>query len=111
MFDLNDIDSIEECKKAVKRIVQVIASGKVPYRSPVFRVLGLIASTAEEREAFLDKIADQIDSIATDVSSIDSTLTFADLDEINSIKDAVNSLQNGQDELAKTLDEILSKLE
>jgi methyl-accepting chemotaxis protein len=111
VFDLNDIDSIEGCKRAIKKFVDAITGGKVPYRSPVFRALGVLASTAEERGAFLDKIAEQIDSIATDVSSIDSTLTFSDLDEIDSIKDSVSAIEKSQDELARTLDAIKDEVD
>jgi hypothetical protein len=89
VFDLNDIDSIEECRRAIKKFVDAIITGKVPYRSPVFRVLGVLASTVEERGAFLDKIAEQIDSIATDVTSI----------------------EKAQDELARTLDAIKDEVD
>jgi hypothetical protein len=111
VFDLNDIDSIEECKGSIRKIVQVILGGKVPYHSPVFRALGVVASTAEEREAFIGKIAEQIDSIATDVSSIETTLGLSDIDQIDGIKDAVNSIEKMVDGLRDDVTQILSKLE
>lgn len=106
VFDLNDIDSIEECKSELQKLVKVIVGGKVPYHSPVFRTLGLIASTAEEREGFLDKMASQIDSIATDVSTLETTLTLSDIDEIDSIKETVNSVEKGQAILERLLDDV-----
>ena len=111
VFDLSDIDSIEECKNAIKRIVQAIVIGGVPYHSPVYRALGLAASSPQEREAFLDKIAGQIDSIATDVSSIDGTLMFSDINEIDEIKDVVTSIEKTVDSLKEDISQILSKLE
>jgi archaellum component FlaC len=115
---LKNIDSIEECKEEIKKIVQVIASGKVKYSSPVFRTLGVAAATAEEKEGFLEKIAEQIDSIATDVSTVESTITMSDLDEIDSIKEAVTELEKSQDKLVRDVHDvrddirkILNKLE
>jgi hypothetical protein len=118
VFDLKNIDSIEECKEEIKKIVQVIASGKVKYSSPVFRTLGVAAATAEEKEGFLEKIAEQIDSIATDVSTVESTITMSDIDEIDSIKEAVTELEKSQDKLVRDVHDvrddirkILNKLE
>jgi len=111
VFDSSDMDSVEECKNSIRKIVEAILTGKVPYRSPVFRALGVIASSTEEQGAFLDKIADQIDSIATDVSSIDTTLTFSDIDEIDSIKDAMAEMSKVLDDLKDEVEKISSKLD
>ncbi|SRR5579862_529795 len=92
VFDLSDPDSNDECKRELKRYIAAIAGGRTEYSSPVFRTLGVAAATAEEKEGFLDTLADKVDSIASDVSSIESTLTLSDLDEIDSIKDDVETL-------------------
>jgi hypothetical protein len=117
-FDLNDIDSIEACKDEIKKYVRTISSGKVEYSSPVFRTLGVAAATAEEKEGFLEKIADQIDSIATDVSSVESTITMSDLDEIDAIKDLVVEVEKNQHDISRdvrnlreNVQKILDKLE
>jgi hypothetical protein len=117
VFDLNDPDSLSTCKDELKKFVQTIVSGKVPYNSPVFRTLSLAAATPEEKAGFLQQMADQIDSIATDVSSLDSTLTMSDIDQIDSIKDSVEELEKQQldilgrfDATDETLRKILKKL-
>jgi hypothetical protein len=92
-FDLSDLDSARSCKEELNKFVRVILKGDVKYSSPVFRTLGVAAATAEEKEGFLEKIADQIDSLATDVSSIETTITMSDLDSIDSIKDTVEGLE------------------
>ena len=103
VFDLSDPDSNDECKKELKRYISAITGGKSEYSSPVFRTLGVAAATAEEKEGFLDTLADKVDSLATDVSSlasdvssIETTLTLSDLDEIDSIKDGVEALMKAQ---------------
>jgi prophage DNA circulation protein len=100
-FDLNDIDSIEECKDEIRKYIRTISSGKVKYSSPVFRTLGVAAATAEEKEGFLEKIADQIDTIATDVSSVESTITMSDLDEIDTIKGVVVAVEKNQHDISR----------
>lgn len=117
VFDLSDLDSNKQCKDELKRTIASIMQGKVEYTSPVFRTLSVVAATAEEKEGFLETLADKVDGIANDVGSIESTLTFSDIDEIDSIKDGVEALMKaqlatsrGQDELKAMLKEILEKL-
>jgi len=82
IFNINDLDSVNECKQQLAKFVQEINRKKFEYSSPVFRVLGVAAATEEEQREFLDTMAGQIDSIASDVSSIELELGMADLDEI-----------------------------
>jgi hypothetical protein len=92
VFDLSDPDSMEACRAELKKFVQTISKGKAQYSSPVFRTLGIAAATDEEKEGFLEKIADQVDSIATDVSSLESEIMMSDLDQIDSMKDKISEL-------------------
>jgi len=80
-FDINDLDSISNCKQQLAKIIKDINRKKFEYSSPVFRVLGVAAATQQEREEFLETIAGQIDSIASDVSNIELELSMADSDE------------------------------
>jgi acetolactate synthase small subunit len=106
IFDLGDLESVEECKADINKVVQVIGRGKVQYSSPIYRALGLAAATAEEREAFIDTIAEQIESIATDVSSIETTLTMSDIDDLDGIGKNVTAIEKGQFELAKDVNDL-----
>jgi len=106
VFDVNDLDSINSCKDELKKVVRAISKG-VKYSSPVFRTLGVDAATAEEKEGFFEKIAEQVESIATDVSSIDTTISFSDLDEISSIKDGVEEMDKTLAERFDTIDRVL----
>ena len=81
-FDLADPDSVDDCKQQLTKVLKEMNRKKFQYSSPIFRVLGVAAATDEEREAFLETMADQIDSIATDVSSMESSLGTTDMDDI-----------------------------
>jgi hypothetical protein len=93
VFDLNDIDSITSCKGELRKFVNVILKGNVPYNSLVFRTLSVAAATAEEKEGFIEKISDQIESLATDVSSIETAIVMSDIDNIESINDTVKAIE------------------
>lgn len=105
-FDLNDLDSIKECKDELKRFMDTILKGKFEYTSPVFRTLGVAAATDEEKEDFLEKMADKMDSMADDVSSLETTISMAEIDRIDSIADDVSSLKEQADQTAQNLDSI-----
>jgi hypothetical protein len=111
VFDLLDPDSVEKCKNEIRKVVEAITSGKVPYHSPIFRALAIAATPPEEREKFLNQIAEQIDSIATDVSSIESTLTFSALDEIGDIQETVNSIEKSQGDMERALDDLKEEVQ
>jgi hypothetical protein len=104
VFDLNDLDSIKSCKEELKKFASVILNGNLEYSSLVFCTLGVAAATAEEKQGFLEKVADQIDSIATDISAIDTTITLSDIDSIDSIKDTVEALEKQNIAAAQRLD-------
>jgi hypothetical protein len=118
VFSLNDADSIASCRDELKSFVDVILKGKVQYSSPVFRTLGIEAATAEEREAFLEKMSEQIDSIAIDVDSMQNSIIISDIENIDTIKDEiVESIKEQHlatttrfDRTEKLLREILVKL-
>jgi hypothetical protein len=110
-INLQDLDSIEKCKSSVRKIVEAIGAGKVPYHSPVFRALAIAASPPGEREKFLDQIADQIESIAIDVSTMGDTLTFSDLDEISNIKESVDTIEKSQSSMERVLDDLKADIE
>jgi hypothetical protein len=80
--DLKDIADIEECKKSLARNVKEIAGKRFKYSSPVFRVLGVAAATAEDKEDFLETMADKLEAIASDVSSIEMGITTSDIDDV-----------------------------
>ena len=92
-FNLSDVASIDDCKQQLAKIIREINRRTFEYSSPIFRVLGVAAATDEERETFLETMADQINSIATDVSSIETDLTMADLSEITELKKEVYDIK------------------
>lgn len=103
--DLGDIESVSECKQTLVKIIQVMSRKKFEYSSPIFRVLGVAAATEEEKEEFLETMADQIDSIATDVSSID--LNVMSVDEIG---DTVGKLSRDVYDIKLDIQKILDRL-
>ena len=78
--------------------------GRFEYSSPVFRTLGVAAATAEEKEGFLEKLADTMNTVASDVSSIESTLTMSDIDQIDSISDSVSVVEEQGEKVSRKLD-------
>jgi hypothetical protein len=111
VFDLLDPESVDKCKNEIRKVVEAIGSGRVQYHSPVFRALAIAATSPEEREKFLNQIADQIDSIATDVSSIENTLTFSDIEEISDIKETVSSIEKNQSDMERVLDDLKDEVQ
>lgn len=118
VFDLSDPDSTNECKEELKKYVNTIEKGKFEYSSPVFRTLGVAAATAEEKEGFLEKLADTVNAVASDVSSIELTLTMSDIDQIDLISETVSALEEqGEkvtlklDAFGQTLKKILARLD
>lgn len=93
VFDLADPDSVNDCKLELTKVVKEMEKRKFEYSSPVFRVLGVAAATPEEKEGFLEKMADQIDTIASDVSGLETTLMMSDLDDIGDINSAIGDLK------------------
>jgi len=63
-------------------VIKEINRQNFEYNSPIFRVLGVAAATDEEREAFLETMADQISSIAVDVGSIEMGISGVDFSDI-----------------------------
>lgn len=106
VFDISDLDSIESCKGEISKVVTAIENGKVPYKSPVFRAIGAAAITNDERDAFLEKIVDQIDDIATDVTSIETAITFSDIDDIGKLRTEINNIEQHQYDLKRDLDNL-----
>jgi len=82
VVDLTDPDSVDDCKKELAKIIKETSRKAFKYSSPIFRVLGVAAATAEEKEDFLETMADQINAIATDVSSIETDISMLDVDDI-----------------------------
>lgn len=82
VVDLKDPDSVDDCKKELTKIVKETSRKSFKYSSPIFRVLGVAAATAEEKEDFLETMADQISAIATDVSSMETEISMLDVDDI-----------------------------
>lgn len=81
-FDLSDVVSIDDCKQQLAKVIKEIARKNFEYSSPIFRVLGVAAATDEERETFLETMADQLSAIASDISGIETDITMADFDGI-----------------------------
>jgi hypothetical protein len=81
--DVTDLADIDECKKMLARNIKEIERKGFQYSSPIFRVLGVAAATAEDKEQFLETMADKIESIASDISNIETEMTMSDLDEID----------------------------
>ena len=80
---------------------------KFEYSSPIFRVLGVAAATEEEKEEFLEKIADQIESIATDVSGIELKLGYTDLDDVDDkVGDVLQEVRGIKSDIEKILDHV-----
>ncbi len=75
------VDS-DHCQKELAKIVRETSRKSFKYSSPIFRVPGVAAATAEDKEDFLETIADQINSIATDVSSIETDISMLGVDDI-----------------------------
>ena len=76
VFDLSDPDLINDCKQELAEIVKEINRKKFEYSSPIFRVLGVAAATEEEKEGFLETMADQVNSITSDISSMETDLSM-----------------------------------
>jgi hypothetical protein len=108
VFDLSDPDSLNECKQEIAKIIKEMSRKKFEYSSPIFRVLGVAAATNEEREAFLETMADQINSIATDVSSMESSISLADFD---AIEERVGVLSKDAYDMKLDIRRILDRLE
>jgi hypothetical protein len=103
VFDLSDPDSVNDCKVELSKVVKEMEKRKFEYSSPVFRVLGVAAATPEEKEGFLEKMADQIDTIASDVSGIETTLTMSDIDNID---DIIKNTDEMKDDIKKILEHL-----
>jgi hypothetical protein len=115
VFDITDPESINACRQELRRYLKEIGKKKFSYTSPVFRVLGVAAATAEQKEDFLETIADQISSIASDVSSIEFDVGFIE-SEISSanlaaLEDMVEELKSELSDVKGQVGEILGKLE
>jgi hypothetical protein len=80
--DMTDPADVDACKKALARNVKEIERKGFTYSSPIFRVLGIAAATPEDKEDFLETLADKVESIATDISSIETEITMSDFDEV-----------------------------
>jgi len=93
IFDIEDLDSIDGCKRELAKNIKEIGRKGFTYSSPVFRVLGVEAATQEEREEFLETMADKIESIASDVSSIETDISMIDLSDV----------ERGIDQMAKEI--------
>jgi hypothetical protein len=106
MFDLADPDSVNDCKLELAKVVKEMDKKKFEYSSPVFRVLGVAAATPEEKEGFLEKMADQIESVASSVSSIETTLDFAEFDGLDHIKDIGKDTADMKADIRKILDQL-----
>jgi hypothetical protein len=81
-FDFADPADTDECKKNLARNVKEISRKGFKYSSPIFRVLGVAAATAEDKEDFLETMADKIETIASDVNSIEMEMSNSDLSEV-----------------------------
>jgi hypothetical protein len=82
IFDIEDLDSIDGCKRELVKNIREIGRKGFKYSSPVFRVLGVEAATQEETQEFLETMADKIESIASDVSSIETDVAMIDLSDV-----------------------------
>jgi hypothetical protein len=106
-LELADIESIEDCKQELAKIIKVINKPKFEYSSPIFRVLSLAAATEEEKEDFLENMSDRIESIATDVSGIEIELTGVDFDEIEKgVADLNKDVYDIKSDIRQILDHI-----
>jgi hypothetical protein len=82
VFDLSDPDSVNDCKQELAKIIKEMGRKRFEYSAPIFRVLGVAAATEEEKEGFLETMADQINSIASDISSMETDISMIDLDDV-----------------------------
>ncbi len=105
-FNLGDPDSLAHCKTSIKKFIDQIQDEKYKYHSPVYRALGIAASSEEERATFLKEISEQIDTIATDVSSIEMTLTMSDLDELSGVVRTINALEKNQYDMTNVVRDV-----
>nr|AWM02844.1 hypothetical protein CIT40_24320 [Bradyrhizobium amphicarpaeae] len=96
IFNIEDLDSIDGCKKELIKNIREINRKGFKYSSPVFRVLGVEAATAQEREEFLETMVDKLESIASDVSSIETDVSMIDLSDV----------EKGMSQLSKELYDI-----
>jgi hypothetical protein len=105
IFDIEDLDSIDGCKRELAKNLKEIGRRGFNYSSPVFRVLGVEAATQEEREEFLETMADKIESIATDVSSIETGVALIDLSDVEKeINEMAKEIYNIKMDIRKLLD-------
>jgi hypothetical protein len=107
VFDLADPDSINDCKQELVRIIKEMSKKKFEYSSPIFRVLGVAAATEEEKEGFLENIADQINSIATDISSIETDISTMGVDDLEK---SINEVSRDTHDIKLDIRKILDRL-
>jgi hypothetical protein len=80
--DLTDPADIDECKKTLAKNIKEIERKGFEYSSPVFRVLGVAAATAEDKEGFLETMADKLETISSDISNIETEITMSNANDI-----------------------------
>lgn len=105
-FDLSDPASIDDCKQQIAKVIKEINRHGFEYNSPIFRVLGVAAATDEEREEFLQTMADQINSIASDVSGMETDISMLDFSDIEK---TVESLKKDLSEVKLDIKKILER--
>lgn len=106
-LDLSDIESVNDCKQQLAKIIKLIQKPKFQYSSPIFRVLSVAAATAEEKEDFLENMTDRLESIATDISSLEIELTGVNFDEIeNKVGDLSKDVYEIKSDIRKILEHL-----
>jgi hypothetical protein len=110
LFDLSDPDSLNYCKEEIVKTIKEMARKRFVYHSPIFRVLGIAAATDEEREKFLEQMADQIDSIATDVSSIETDVSLLSSVDLDDVEKDIKIISKDIYELKQDMRRVLEKL-
>jgi hypothetical protein len=106
-LDITDLESVNDCKMSLAKIIKLINKPKFKYSSPIHRVLSVAAATAEEKEDFLENMADQIETIANNLSSVEIDLMGVDFDEIEKgVRDTSKDIYDMKSDIRAILEHI-----